>query len=120
MVKPLAIVFLTVGISLSSAAPGLLGQERVERELARDSLELDGLWRTYSTYVPPMPPPAPALLLVLHGGEGDGNRVRQLTGGLIDEEADRYGFVVVYPDGFDREWNGCRRSASYRANVENV
>ncbi|MGH7563611.1 MAG: alpha/beta hydrolase family esterase [Gemmatimonadota bacterium] len=118
MVEPFAVA-LAVGISLSSAAPGL-GQERVERELARDSLELDGLTRTYSTYLPPMPPLSPALLLVLHGGGGDGDRVRQLTGGLIDEEADRYGFVVVYPDGFDREWNGCRRSASYRANVENV
>ncbi|MGH7570635.1 MAG: alpha/beta hydrolase family esterase [Gemmatimonadota bacterium] len=119
MIKPFAVILLTVGISLYGVIPGI-GQERLARELARDSLEVDGLTRTFSIYVPPMPPPSPPLLLVLHGGGGDGDRIRQLTGGLIEEEADRYGFIVVYPDGFDRGWNGCRRSAPYRANVENV
>ncbi len=119
MVKSFAIVLLTSGTSLIGAIPAI-GQELGERELARDSLQVDGLTRRYSIYVPPMPPPSPALLMVLHGAGGDGDRVRALTGGLVEEEADRYGFVVVYPDGFEKAWNDCRRFAPYRANVESI
>jgi polyhydroxybutyrate depolymerase len=118
-VKAFAIVLLTIGVSPLGVVPGI-GQERSEREPARDSLEVDGLTRRYSIYVPPMPPPSPALLLVLHGSGGYGDRVRALTGGLVEEEADRYGYVVVYPDGLDQTWNDCRRFAPYRANVENI
>lgn len=113
---------LAIGVMSLSPWPahGVLAQETAPRALARDWFDIDGRTRTYSLYVPPMPPPSPAVLLVLHASGGDGDRVRVLTAGLAEEEADRLGFVVVYPDGVDGGWNGCRRSAPYRANTENV
>ena len=112
---------LAVGVSLSTwPAQGALAQETATRALARDWFDIDGRTRTYSVYVPPMPPPSPSVLLVLHASGDDGDRIRALTAGLAEEEADRLGFVVVYPDGVDRTWNGCRRSAPYHANREDV
>ncbi len=37
------------------------------------------------------------LLIVLHGGAGNGQQIQRLT-----EDADEYGFVVAYPDGSGR------------------
>lgn len=100
-------------------APGLRGQES-GRELVRDSLRVEGQVRAFSLYVPPMPPPSPPVLFVLHCGNCDGDQMRQLTGSLVEEEADRLGFLVVYPEGIGRSWNDCLRSAPYPANLEDV
>lgn len=119
--RPSALLLLTVAASLAPGlAHGLRGQDRLERELRRASFEIDGRTRTYALYVPPMPPPSPAVLMVLHASGGNGDHGRLLTSGLVEEEADRLGFLVVYPDGFEGTWNGCRRSAPYPSNVENV
>ncbi|MBW2245563.1 MAG: prolyl oligopeptidase family serine peptidase, partial [Deltaproteobacteria bacterium] len=34
--------------------------------------------------------------------------------------AEEHGFLVAYPDGFERHWNGCRRAGPYAANLQNV
>ena len=52
------------------------------------------------------------LLVALHGGTGSGTQFEQNSG--FDQLADRYGFIVVYPDGVGigrkgnalRTWNG--------------
>ena len=31
----------------------------------------------------------------------------------FDELADKYGFLVVYPDGFDNTWNDCRGGSPF-------
>src|SRR5207248_10234414 len=31
----------------------------------------------------------------------------------FDELADKHGFLVVYPDGFDNTWNDCRRGSPF-------
>jgi polyhydroxybutyrate depolymerase len=75
-----------------------------------DSITVDGVQRTYRLYRPAtLSPTAPApLVVMLHGGYGSGSQAEQSYG--WDAEADRYGFVVAYPDGLDRAWNaggGC-------------
>jgi polyhydroxybutyrate depolymerase len=77
----------------------------------------DGRDRTYHLHVPSnltSGVPAP-LLVALHGGTGWGTQFERNSG--FDRLADRYGFVVVYPDGIGvgrrgvalRTWNagGC-------------
>lgn len=117
-IPPLAA--LAIGVMLGTGPADEAFAQETTRALARDWFEVEGRTRTYSLYVPPMPPPAPPVLLVLHGSGGDGDRVRALTAGLAEEEADRLGFVVVYPDGVDGSWNDCHRSAPYTANTENI
>jgi polyhydroxybutyrate depolymerase len=46
------------------------------------------------------------LVVVLHGAGGNGRRMAAGTG--FSAEADRRGFVAVYPDGIDGGWNDAR------------
>lgn len=74
----------------------------------------DGRDRTYHLYVPANLPAGARvpLLVALHGGTGWGTQFEQNSG--FDQLADRYGFIVVYPDGVGigrnaaalRTWNG--------------
>jgi polyhydroxybutyrate depolymerase len=72
---------------------------QVAGEASTVALEHGGRERRYHLHVPPhaqniagMP-----LLLVLHGGGGNGEQVRATTG--LAEAGVRAGFVVVFPDG---------------------
>jgi len=66
-----------------------------------------GLVRTYRLYVPASYSGKPVPLLVaLHPALSDGAGMEKLT--RFDDLADRYGFIVAYPDGVARMWNADR------------
>lgn len=66
-------------------------------------LTVDGLERTYALHVPAeLTEPAP-VVLVLHGRTGTGAGMERYTG--FSDLADSEGFIVVYPDGINGEWN---------------
>jgi polyhydroxybutyrate depolymerase len=73
---------------------------------------IGGRDRVFLTYVPPNLQPHAPLLIMFHGGGGDGPMARLGTGGVYDHLADRDGFVVVYPYGVGRSWNTCRKAQS--------
>jgi polyhydroxybutyrate depolymerase len=84
------------------------------------SLELNGLTRTYSFYQPSSLKTKAPLIFVLHGSISSGAGVRLQTGYEFDLLAEKFGFVVVYPDGYENHWNDCRASADYVANTQNI
>ena len=88
---------------------------RLEGELRSSSVVVQGRRRTFVFYVPRNVRPDPPLLLVLHGSMMNGRRMRASTGQAFDELADREGFVVAYPDGYDGYWNDCRAVGDYDA-----
>ena len=94
--------------------PALTGevQERVSRH--------GGLERSYRVYRPANLPDHPAVLLVFHGSMSDGAAMRALSGHQFDRLADEHGLLVVYPDGIEKHWNDCRRSADYAANRRDI
>ncbi|NND66036.1 MAG: hypothetical protein HKN19_00490, partial [Halioglobus sp.] len=71
--------------------------------------------RSYSVYRPTILPDGAPAVFVLHGSMGSGVGMRAMTGREFDHIADREGLVIVYPDGFDKHWNGCRGTADYVA-----
>ena len=73
---------------------------------------IGGRDRVFLTYVPQNLKPGAPLVIVFHGGGGDGAMARLGTGGVFDHLADRDGFVVVYPYGIGRSWNTCRKAQS--------
>ena len=80
-------------------------------------LTIGGLQRTYVLHLPPGPPNG--LVLNLHGAGMTGNQQADLTG--YNSVADRYGFVVAYPDGFDTTWaDGRGASLPDRQGVDDV
>lgn len=64
--------------------------------------------RTFRVHVPPSyrADRAMAIVLAFHGGGGSGKQMEESS--LLDVQADREGFVVVYPDGTGvlGTWNG--------------
>jgi polyhydroxybutyrate depolymerase len=50
----------------------------------------------------------------------DAKLMREWTGYEFDQLADQHGFVVVYPDGYKRNWNDCHSRATFAAHTENI
>ena len=88
------------------------GQRReTSHEAGCYSLNYDGAKRTLRLYIPkgrdaPLP-----LVVVLHGGGGDGGGMEWLTRRGFNRIADRDGAIIVYPDGIERGWNDGRSSS---------
>ncbi|MBO0866550.1 MAG: polyhydroxybutyrate depolymerase [Mycobacterium sp.] len=83
------------------------------------TMAFGGLNRTYRVYKPAGLAAAAPLVVMLHGGFGSGEQAENSYG--WDSLADSAKFVVAYPDGVGRTWNGhgcCGRAA--RENIDDV
>ncbi len=84
---------------------------------AQGLLQVGGLQRTYSVHVPPGA--VTGLVINLHGAGQTGRDQETFTN--YDAVADRYGFVVAYPDGVDMSWaDGRGGSVPERQGVDDV
>jgi len=90
------------------------------------TITVDGIARTYCMYVPDIPAihnrePLP-LLIALHGASGTAKGMEEnVTVGRFDELAREDGFIVVYPDGVQKQWNdGKNDTSSAKNNVDDV
>jgi polyhydroxybutyrate depolymerase len=88
--------------------------------LSRETLRVGERPRTFAYYAPASLPPSPPLLIAFHGSGQTGESFRAGTGYAFDRVADASGFVVAYPDGYERHWNDCRKVASFAARALNV
>jgi polyhydroxybutyrate depolymerase len=107
-----------VKLFLSAGLAGLIGSAalaaaqdypKTTGTFTRNQGMIGGRQRSFFIYAPRDLKPGSPLLFVFHGGGGDGGAAREGTGGEFEMLADRYGFVVAYPDGVGRSWNGCRK-----------
>jgi len=78
-------------------------------------LESAGKPRTLWLYVPAGRSEALPLVLVLHGGGGEGAGMERLTRGGFNRIADRDGAIIAYPDGVGRRWNDGREQLARRS-----
>jgi len=84
----------------------------------------DDLKRTYKFFIPSFhnkSVPVP-LLIALHGRGGNGQSMILLTRKGFNKLAERDGFIVVYPDGIELNWNDGRidEESNDRAHRENI
>ena len=108
-------ILLAGFVDLYLLRPRQLQRPKLGGELVSHALSHQGLSRNYWLYLPPGLKPGAPVMLALHGAGGDGRQMRLLTGGQFDRLADLHGMAVVYPDGFARRWNDCRRSGGDQA-----
>jgi polyhydroxybutyrate depolymerase len=71
------------------------------------TLQQGPLTRSYRVYRPATLERRPGLVVVLHGAGGSGIQVERQSG--FDAQADRLGWIAVYPDGVEDGWEpfGC-------------
>lgn len=82
-------------------------------EATRHAGAVGGRERTFIEYVPKTFKPGAPLLFVLHPSGGDAAGMRQYSDYEFDELADKYGFLVMYPDGVGNTWNDCRGGSPF-------
>ncbi|MFN8344444.1 MAG: alpha/beta hydrolase-fold protein [Spirosomataceae bacterium] len=88
-----------------------------QSQLVSDSVLIEGHYRTFH-FLKPAQAQA-SLVFVLHGSGGNGRGQR---GGAqkIEGIAPTENILLVYPDGYKRYWNECRKTAQSAANMENI
>jgi polyhydroxybutyrate depolymerase len=79
--------------------------------------------RTYTVIVQKVPQRSAPLLIVFHGSNQTGEKMRAFSGNVFDELVQKHGFVVVYPDGYKGHWNDARLSSNFptrKAGIDDV
>lgn len=91
-------------------------------ELKAFNLKSGGYERVYRIYAPRNLADGKKypLILLLHGGGGNGLGMIRLAKGGFEALADRHGAILAYPDGIDKNWNDYRADKSRKAQRENI
>jgi polyhydroxybutyrate depolymerase len=87
-------------------------------QLYRDSLLVEAKYRTFN-FIKPTTKRSGSLVFVLHGSGGNGRDFSKSAVGLQDKTSAE-NILMVYPDGYKRFWNECRKSANTPPNIENI
>ena len=58
-------------------------------------------------------------MFVLHGSGGTGKDMMK-SASSFEEKTKEEGLLVVYPDGYEKYWNECRKAATSTANIQNI
>jgi polyhydroxybutyrate depolymerase len=102
--------FLILLLTLSIVSSG---------QIISDSIVIDKNFRTFHFDNSKPPKPGASLIFVLHGSGGSGKVIMNAATKLA-QKSSAENFVLVYPDGYKRYWNECRKMASSLANKEDI
>ena len=86
-------------------------------QITHDSLLIEGHQRTFH-FLKPAQTNA-ILIFVLHGSGGNGQQIRE-GAKKLEAIAPAENILLVYPDGYKKYWNECRKTANSEANHENI
>lgn len=110
--KTLTKVLLILFISISQISIG---------QIQTDSLKIDQNFRSFH-YLSPAKKQA-KLVFILHGSGGTGMQIREYAGKptqKIEEIAPKENILLVFPNGYKKFWNECRKTADSEANHLNI
>jgi len=93
---------------------------RVTGKIQEGKIRVGDRERSYVAYLPASLSPGAALVIVLHGSNMTGERMRRATGWIFELLADRRGFALVYPNAHQGTWNECRKDASASARIAGI
>jgi polyhydroxybutyrate depolymerase len=88
-------------------------------QIKTDSVLVDGQYRTFHFYQPKTRTKNSNLIFILHGSGGNGEGMMKPAANL-QAIAEKENLLLVYPDGYKRYWNECRKEATSEANKEDI
>lgn len=105
MLRYLLLISFTLTITLSRG------------QLQDDSVQIEGHQRTFHFLKPTQS--GASLVFVLHGSGGNGKGMRS-GAQKLEAIAPKENILLVYPDGYKKYWNECRKTAQSAANLEDI
>ncbi|HYW24821.1 MAG TPA: PHB depolymerase family esterase [Terriglobales bacterium] len=107
LLAALALAMVALLVTLLTVLDGPTAWRQLNGRVALNTLRQGALTRSYRVYRPAALPSRPGLVVVLHGADGSGQQVERQSG--FDAQADRLGWIAVYPDGVEDGWEpfGC-------------
>ena len=108
------------GLALWALRHQLPPEPQLPGKVERGALDHGGRRRTWIAYVPTKLQAHPALVIALHASMGTAEQVRQVYGYDFDLLTEEHGFIAVYPQGYDGDWNDCNVKGPFAAKRENV
>ncbi len=88
-------------------------------QMIDDSLMIENHFRSFHFQQPSQTKKKASLFFVLHGSGGSG--LQMMTGAKkLAAIADQENLLLVYPDGYKRFWNECRKASTAEANQINI
>ena len=106
---------------LTLCPTGIIAKEYHAKKTVLDSIMTDGIWRFFEYHLPQFPAENPRLIMVLHGDDMTTKSIQTVSDYEYNKLADKNGnTIVVYPQGYNNQWNGCRKEALLEANKKNL
>jgi polyhydroxybutyrate depolymerase len=84
-----------------------------------DSVNIDGNFRSFHFEQPAGNTKGYSLLFILHGSGGSGPQMMQRVNSFAGK-SDQEKVIVVFPSGYKKFWNECRKMSPAEANLNNV
>lgn len=91
----------------------------VKAQIAKDSLLIENHYRVFYFNKPQSAKTGASLIFAMHGSGGDPLSLVNKTKKL-EAQAATENFILVYPAGYKRYWNECRKASTAAANQENI
>jgi polyhydroxybutyrate depolymerase len=88
-------------------------------QLITDSIEIEGNYRSFHFYKPASDIRTGSLMFIMHGSGGSAKNIMK-NATKLESIAASENLLVVYPDGYKKYWNECRKYATSAANKENI
>jgi polyhydroxybutyrate depolymerase len=97
----------------------LLAAYTSDAQVLNDSLLIEGHYRLFHFNQPSPSLRHPSLVFVLHGSGGNGLGMMK-EAAIMEQKAASENALVVYPDGYKKYWNECRKASPVKANQINI
>jgi len=91
----------------------------VKAQIINDSILIDGHYRSFHFNLPSKKSTNSSLIFVLHGSGGNGLKAMKGASKLV-ALSESENLLVLFPDGYLKNWNECRKYAPAVANTENI
>lgn len=91
----------------------------INGQLITDSILVEGHYRTFHFNKPTAEGKRSSLLFLMHGSGGTGIQIMK-EARKLEAVATKEQLLIVYPDGYKKFWNECRKSSNAQANTENI
>ncbi len=115
------ILFIIIAIPLFFIIkPSRLKKPVLKNEICEETLNHEGRVRSYTYYIPDQIHENPSLVIALHRARSNGSDLRETMNYRYEELADKYKFIVLYPDGYEGNWNDCRKAPNDSAHKLNI